>query len=363
MNIRLNLSGLRRRGRGETPRAAEERRAAEIAREIRELRESEAELEAEALREAEKRALTAAFERLEPQSESRLNGAERSDGRLESEPSAIEPPAIELRGAACAYGSLEAVRPLDWTVRRGEFWAVLGPNGSGKTSLLGLVSGAERPSAGEVRLAGRPAAEYGRRERARRLAVLPQEGLPPLGITVRDALEMGRFPYRDRFGRDRDPAARELLARIAGRLELTALLPRRLDELSGGQRQRAALGQVMAQQPEILLLDEPTAYLDVYYQLDVMELVREWREEAGLTVVAVLHDLNLAAQYAERLLLLRGGERAAEGTPEEVLTPELIGDLYGVTPPLVVRREEIGAPQLLFRADAQKREARPVRAE
>lgn len=358
MNIRLNLSGLNPRGRGETLPTAEDLRAAEIAREIQKLRESEAELEAQALREAEKRALSASFESAQPQSDSGLAEAEGSGGRFES-----EPPAIELRGAACTYSSVEAVRPLDWTVRRGEFWAVLGPNGSGKTSLLGLVSGAERPSAGEVRLAGRPAADYGRRERARRLAVLPQEGLPPLGITVRDALEMGRFPYRDRFGRDRDPAARELLARIAERLELTALLPRRLDELSGGQRQRAALGQVMAQQPEILLLDEPTAYLDVYYQLDVMELVREWREEAGLTVVAVLHDLNLAAQYAERLLLLRGGERAAEGTPEEVLTPELIGDLYGVTPPLVVRREEIGAPQLLFRADAQMRKVRPVRAE
>lgn len=261
------------------------------------------------------------------------------------------PPAIELRGAACAYGERQAVRPLDWTVRRGEFWAVLGPNGSGKSSLLGLIAGAERPSAGEVRLDGRPLADYGRREAARRLAVLPQEGLPPLGITVRDALEMGRFPYRDRFGRDRDPAAaEELLARIAGRLELTALLSRRLDELSGGQRQRAALGQVMAQQPKILLLDEPTAYLDIYYQLDVMELVREWREEEGLTVVAVLHDLNLAAQYAERLLLLREGSRAAEGSPEEVLTPDIVGGLFGVQPPVVVRRKEIGAPQLLFRA-------------
>ncbi len=268
------------------------------------------------------------------------------------------PPAIELRGAACAYGEREAVRPLDWTVRRGEWWAVLGPNGSGKTSLLGLVSGAERPSAGEVRLDGRPLAAYTRRERARRLAVLPQEGLPPLGLTVRDALEMGRFPYRDRFGRDLDPDAPERLARIARRLELTALLPRRLDELSGGQRQRAALGQVMAQQPEILLLDEPTAYLDIYYQLDVMELVREWREEEGLTVVAVLHDLNLAAQYAGRLLLLREGSRAAEGTPEEVLAPDIVGGVFGVAPPLVVRREEIGAPQLLFRADGPPRSAK-----
>ncbi|GGN92692.1 ABC transporter ATP-binding protein [Saccharibacillus kuerlensis] len=265
------------------------------------------------------------------------------------------PPAIQLIGAACTYDEVQAVQPLNWTVRRGEFWAVLGPNGSGKSSLLGLVSGSERPSAGEVRLDGRPLADYSRRELARRLAVLPQEGLPPLGITVRDALEMGRFPYRDRFGREQNPAAaEELLARIAGRLELTVLLPRRLDELSGGQRQRAALGQVMAQQPGILLLDEPTAYLDVYYQLDVMELVREWHAEEGLTVVAVLHDLNLAAQYAQQLLLLREGQCEAEGTPETVLTPGRVGALYGVAPPVIVRREEIGAPQLLFRAGERR---------
>ncbi|GEM_PF-459170 len=338
MNIRRQLPKWQKRSRDAAVQEMDELRAAAIADRVHELRRASAELEAKALHEAEKQAVQGSAISAAP-----------ANAWLEP-----EAPAIELRAAACAYGSVQAIRPLDWTVKRGEFWAVLGPNGSGKTSLLGLVSGAERPSAGEVRLAGRLLAEYGRRERARHLAVLPQEGLPPLGITVREALEMGRFPYRDRFGRDRDPAARERLARIAGRLELTALLTRRLDELSGGQRQRAALGQVMAQQPEILLLDEPTAYLDVYYQLDVMELVREWREEEGLTVVAVLHDLNLAAQYAERLLLLRGGERAAEGTPEEVLTPELIGSLYGVTPPLKVQHTEMDVPQLLFRAAATK---------
>lgn len=274
-----------------------------------------------------------------------------SEDSSRSDPAVRSRPAIELCGAGCAYGERQALYPLDWTVRRGEFWAVLGPNGSGKSSLLGLISGAEPSSAGQIRLGGRLLSEYGRRELARHLAVLPQEGLPPLGITVRDALEMGRFPYRDRFGREQDPqAAALLLERIAERLELTGLLSRRLDELSGGQRQRAALGQVMAQQPEILLLDEPTAYLDIYYQLDIMELVREWRAEEGLTVAAVLHDLNLASQYADRLLLLRAGRRAAEGTPEEVLTPETIGSLYGIAPPLRVGREEIGAPQMLFRA-------------
>lgn len=269
-------------------------------------------------------------------------------------------PAVSLHGAACTYDGQQAVQPLNWTVRQGEFWVVLGPNGSGKSSLLGLISGAERASSGVVRVQGRPLAEYSRRELARELAVLPQEGLPPLEITVKDALEMGRFPYRDRFGRESDTAAaKTLLNRIAERLALTGLLPRRLDELSGGQRQRVALGQVMAQQPKVLLLDEPTAYLDIYYQLDIMELVQDWREQEGLTVVAVLHDLNLAAQYAQRLLLLREGRVAAEGTPEEVLTPEAVGALYEVIPPIRVGHEEIGAPQMLFRARSGRSGKRP----
>ncbi|CAM4370367.1 ABC transporter ATP-binding protein [Saccharibacillus endophyticus] len=269
-------------------------------------------------------------------------------------------PAVSLHGAACAYEGKQAVQPLDWIVQPGEFWVILGPNGSGKSSLLGLISGAERASAGGVNIQGRPLAEYGRRELARELAVLPQEGLPPLGITVKDALEMGRFPYRDRFGREPDGAAAQaLLTRIAERLALTELLSRRLDELSGGQRQRAALGQVMAQQPNVLLLDEPTAYLDIYYQLDIMELVQQWRAEEGLTVIAVLHDLNLAAQYAQRLLLLREGARVAEGRPEEVLTPEVVGALYEVMPPIRVGHEEIGVPQMLFRAQSAKNGKRP----
>lgn len=287
---------------------------------------------------------------------SRVRNPHQQPNRHHSESS----PAISLHGAACSYEERQAIQPLDWSVQPGEFWVILGPNGSGKSSLLGLISGAERASAGRVEVQGRSLAEYSRRELARVLAVLPQEGLPPLGITVRDALEMGRFPYRDRFGRERDAvAAKALLARIAERLALTELLSRRLDELSGGQRQRVALGQVMAQQPKILLLDEPTAYLDIYYQLDMMELVQEWRAEESLTVVAVLHDLNLAAQYAQQLLLLREGVRVAEGKPEEVLTPEAVGALYGVIPPIRVGHEEIGAPQMLFRAPSSKSDNRP----
>jgi len=270
-------------------------------------------------------------------------------------PSVEASPAIALHGAACTYDGHQAIQPLNWIVQRGEFWGVLGPNGSGKSSLLGLISGAERASAGIVMVHGRPLPEYSRRELARELAVLPQEGLPPLGITVREALEMGRFPYRDRFGREPDSeTAKALLMRIAERLALTGLLSRRLDELSGGQRQRVALGQVMAQQPKVLLLDEPTAYLDIHYQLDIMELVQEWRAEEGLTVVAVLHDLNLASQYAQRLLLLREGRHVAEGTSEEVLTPEVVGALYEVMPPIRIVHEEIGTPQMLFRAQSDR---------
>ncbi|MCQ4086802.1 ABC transporter ATP-binding protein [Saccharibacillus sp. JS10] len=260
-------------------------------------------------------------------------------------------PALQLLAASCRYEEHQALYPLDWTVQPQEFWVVLGPNGSGKSSLLDLISGTTSASSGSIHINGRPFQHYGRRELAQSLAVLPQEGLPPLGITVQDALEMGRFPYRDPFGREPDPqSANVLLARIAQRLSLTDLLDRRLDELSGGQRQRVALGQVMAQQPSILLLDEPTAYLDIHYQLDLMEWVQEWRAEGNLTVIAVLHDVNLAAQYAEYLLLLRGGKVVAQGTPQQVLTADIVGALYDIQPPTVIHHETIAVPQMLFRA-------------
>ncbi|MNZ98125.1 Hemin import ATP-binding protein HmuV [compost metagenome] len=158
---------------------------------------------------------------------------------------------------------------------------------------------------------------------------------------------MGRFPFQDWRGREKGGNADDLLNQIMNRLELQELAGRPLSVLSGGQRQRVALGKVMAQQPEVLLLDEPTTYLDIRYQMQFMDLIASWQREEGLTVVAVMHDLNLASLYCDRLLILSAGKVIAEGTPDEILVPETIEAVFDVKSH-TVNHPDTGVPQLLL---------------
>lgn len=256
---------------------------------------------------------------------------------------------IKLHNVGKRYERLNAVSEIDWSIREGEWWGIIGPNGSGKSTLLHLLSGVEIPTTGQLLLHGREMASYSRKELAQMVAVLQQEGLAPTDFTVREVLEMGRFPFQNWLGREREDAG-PLLDRIIHRLELDRLESRRLDQLSGGQRQRAALGKVMAQQPAILLLDEPTTYLDIRYQLEFMNMVAEWRKDSGITVISVLHDLNLAAQFCDQLLVLRDGKTAGQGLPSEVLTEDFIREVFRVDPALVMHPEN-GAPQVLLTAN------------
>lgn len=261
---------------------------------------------------------------------------------------------IETKGLGKAYDGVSALRGLDWTVGEGEWWGIIGPNGSGKSTLMRLLSGVERPSSGTIRIRGRHVEDYGRKELSRMMAVLQQEGIMPVHYPVREVLEMGRHPYLNWLGQDMREDVGALIDGIMEKLELQGLANRHLDELSGGQRQRVALGQVMAQEPQILLLDEPTTFLDIHYQQQFMELVAEWRKEAGITVVAVLHDLNLAALYCDKLLVLRDGRAVSMGTPEEMLTSERIRSVYDVEP-VIVAHPVYGAPQVLLSKAALKR--------
>ncbi|MCM3699879.1 ABC transporter ATP-binding protein [Paenibacillus macerans] len=256
---------------------------------------------------------------------------------------------IEVKKLFKTYGRQAVLRDVSWCVRKGEFWGLIGPNGSGKTTLLNLISGVERPDAGEIALEGQPLSSYGRKALSRKIAVLQQDGLPPVSYSVRDVVEMGRFPYQDWRGREKDgpEATRRLLGEIMDKLELTALEDRPLSALSGGQRQRAALGKVMAQQPELVLLDEPTTYLDLRYQMQFMELVAGWQREEGLTVVAVMHDLNLAALFCDRLLVLSEGRIVAEGPPQDILSTAMVEEVYQVKAHRVPHPDS-GVPQLLL---------------
>lgn len=240
------------------------------------------------------------------------------------------------------------LRNLDLKIGQGQFIGIIGPNGSGKTTLLHTISGVEKIESGEARIDGKPVQSYKRKELARKLAVLQQDGIPNIGYPVEDVIEMGRFPFLDWLGRDQSPDARQVMDRIMTRLELDSLAARPLDELSGGQKQRVALGKVMAQQPRILLLDEPTTYLDIRYQLQFMELVSQWQKEEDLTVVAVMHDLNLASMYCDRLVVLQAGSIAAEGTPQEILTPDNLGRVFGVQSALA-EHPDLGVPQIMLR--------------
>lgn len=256
---------------------------------------------------------------------------------------------IEVKKLSKTYGRQAVLHDVAWSVRKGEFWGLIGPNGSGKTTLLNLISGVERPDAGGIMLEGRPLSSYDRKALSRKIAVLQQDGLPPVSYSVRDVVEMGRFPYQDWRGREKDGPedTRRLLGEIMDKLELTALENRPLSALSGGQRQRAALGKVMAQQPELVLLDEPTTYLDLRYQMQFMELVAGWQREEGLTVVAVMHDLNLAALFCDRLLVLSEGRIVAEGTPEDILSTAMVEKVYQVKAHRVPHPDS-GVPQLLL---------------
>lgn len=255
---------------------------------------------------------------------------------------------IQVKEVTKCYGKFKALQDIDWSISAGEFWGVIGPNGSGKSTLLSLLSGVEAPDRGEISLAGRSLSSYGRKDLSRKLAVLQQDGLPPIAYTVREVIEMGRFAYQDWRGREKQGGAEELLRRIMKRLELEELAHRPLSSLSGGQRQRAALAKVMAQQPEIVLLDEPTTYLDIRYQMQFMDLIAGWQREEGLTVVSVMHDLNLASLYCDRLLVLNGGRIAGQGAPGDILVPETLEGVFHVKS-YRIPHPDSGAPQLLLR--------------
>jgi iron complex transport system ATP-binding protein len=253
---------------------------------------------------------------------------------------------ISVKTVSKRFEGASVLERVEFTVKTGESFGIIGPNGSGKTTLLKVLSGLETPNDGVASMDGRPVSSYRRKELARWLAVLQQDALPPIGFRVRDVVAMGRFPFQNWLGEERGDTE-ALIDSVLECMSLTALADRTVDRLSGGERQRVALAKAMAQQPRVLLLDEPTTYLDIGYQIQLMDLIRAWQRDAELTVVAVLHDLNLAAMYCDRLLLLHHGQVVCCGTPREVLTPSRIESVYG-TKASVLPHPTSGVPQVML---------------
>ncbi len=231
-------------------------------------------------------------------------------------------------GLGYRYPGLDhpALEGVDLEVSAGEVVAVLGPNGSGKSTLLRLLMGARVPGAGRALFLGRPAHGWEPGERARRMAALPQHEEPAFPITVGELVGMGRYPWLGRWGRpgreDRDAVERAL-----ARCRVEDLVDREFASLSGGERQRARLARALAQSPLALGLDEPTAALDLAHEMEIWALLREEAAE-GRAVLLTTHHLNLAARFADRMLLLDGGRPAAAGPPEAVLTANVVRRVY-----------------------------------
>ena len=218
--------------------------------------------------------------------------------------------------------------PLSLAVEQGEILGVIGPNSAGKTTLIRLLTRVVRPSSGEILLDGRPLASWPGALLAREIAVVPQELPQAFPFTVEQLVLMGRYPHDPQryFESAADRSAAHAAMEATGVRELAAFP---LAELSGGERQRAVLARALAQAPRLLVLDEPTAHLDLRYQAECVGLLRRVNRERGMTVILVAHDLNLAAEIADRLLLLACGQVASVGPPEQVLQEELLREIYG----------------------------------
>lgn len=236
---------------------------------------------------------------------------------------------LEAIDLEAGHGRTLVVPALSLRFEPGTVTALVGPNGSGKSTLLLTLARVLRRRGGEVLLDGRPLTEHTSVEVARRLGVLPQTAAVPTGARVREVVEQGRYPQLGAWAmlRRRDDTAITRALELTG---LTALADRRLDSLSGGERQRAWIAMTLAQQTSVLLLDEPTTYLDVRHQVDLMRLVERLRDQHGVTVVMVLHDLNQAARHADRVVALRDGRVRADGPPSEAITVEMLREVFEV---------------------------------
>jgi iron complex transport system ATP-binding protein len=238
-------------------------------------------------------------------------------------------PILELERISFKYGEKRVLQDVTLTVAKGEFFGILGPNGSGKSTLLNLIDGIRLPCEGEIRLKGIAPGKMQRRDVARLVAVVPQEASWVFPLTVEEVVLMGRTPHIGRlaFESERDFA----VARSA--MEATDILPfaaRLMEALSVGERQRVLIARALAQEPEVILLDEPTSSLDIAHQIRTFDLIRSLSRSAGLTVVSVTHDMNLASLYCDRIALLEEGRLHSLGRPGEVLNESNISEVYRV---------------------------------
>lgn len=242
---------------------------------------------------------------------------------------------LEARNLAGGYGDSPVVEAVNLSLQMGEWLSLLGANGSGKSTLLRLMSRILKPQIGVALLNGRDIYQLSPTAAARKLALLPQQQVRPEGLSVYQLVSLGRSPHQPWWQWELDAAGREQVEKALHWTEIEHYRDRPVMSLSGGERQRAFLALALAQDPKVLLLDEPTTFLDLHYQLQLLELLKRLNRQQGLSIITVLHDINLAARYSDRLALLCQGHLWSVGPPTEILTPKNLRDVFDIEVTLI----------------------------
>jgi len=238
--------------------------------------------------------------------------------------------AIEISGLTCSYEDQAVLDNLSMSVETGEFFIIIGPNGSGKSTLLNTVAGLLILQKGVIKIQNHLLSEIDQKSLAQTLALVPQSMEIDFPFTVKEVVLMGRTPHQGFLGLEKE-ADSKIVGEALDYTDLAHLAERKVYQLSGGERQRAFIARAICQQPDIMLLDEPTASLDLSHQTRIMDLMERLKTEKGMTVVMVSHDINLASMYADKLILLKSGQIVAKGSPTEVLRYDILEEAYGCT--------------------------------
>ena len=235
--------------------------------------------------------------------------------------------AVEIKSLSFSYNDNEILKNLSFSVSEGEFFVIIGPNGSGKTTLVKIIAGILKPKKGDIQILDHPLKQYVRKELAKTIALVPQMTLVDFPFTVTELVLMGRSPHLSMLGFEQEKDL-EIAQNAMALTDIEHLAHRTTDQLSGGECQRVFIARAICQEPKIILLDEPTASLDLANQIKIMDLMEKLKKEIGFTVIVVSHDVNLAAMYGSHLLLLNAGIIASLGKPEDVLTCQLLEKTY-----------------------------------
>lgn len=246
--------------------------------------------------------------------------------------------AVEVKNLYFNYGESEILKNINLNIFEGSFLSILGPNGSGKTTLLKNICNFLKPNKGKILIKNRDVNSINYKELAKIMAVVHQGNNVNFDFTVHDLVLMGRYPYQKKFESESEYSL-DIVRRVMEETETWSLREKSIHEISGGERQRVMIAQALAQEPEILLLDEPTSYLDIKHQISILNLCRRLNKEKNITIIMTLHDINLAGRYSDYILLLEEGEIRALDIPGKVLTANNLKDVYGIEVELFINEQ------------------------